>query len=189
MMKVILSVMLLVTMSFGWLSENYTGYGDTSVITGFKADSLKFSRIFRHGAYQNLRVDIMAADTSTAGFHADSLDFVWGLQTGHPVYNASGVLDTSWNEELMILDTLSRWDTLYSPAGIGSYIVYGTDGTFSNTRKLKDTTSVTGFIKQTSNPSIEWDVLVRGFAKGASGNDVGSFLKVWFNFVWRNKDK
>jgi len=164
--------------------ENYQGYGDTSVVQKFKADSLKYTRIFAMQSNKNMRIDVLASDTSTAGFSADSLHFVWGVQTGHPSLNASGLRDTAWNNILIVVDTLEQLDSLYTPACAGSYVVLGTSNTYTRTRRIKDTLSITGFTKMTKHISLDYDVLIRGFVKGLTGNDKGSFLKIMFTFIW-----
>lgn len=189
MTKIFSIVLLIVAIAYsGWFGENYQGYGDTSVVQKFKADSLKYTRIFSGYSYKDLRIDVMASDTSTAGFSADSLNFAWGVQTGHPVYNASGLRDTAWNSMLIVLDTCEQLDSLYTPACAGSYVVMSTTGTYTKTRRLKDTLSVTGFTKMTAQPDIDYDIFIRGFVKGLTGNDKGSFLKLMFTFFWGAKE-
>jgi hypothetical protein len=188
MARIFSIIMLIAASSWAWLGDNYTGYGDTAVIQKFKADSLKYTRLFRMSAYREMRVDLLANDTSSTGFHADSCYFVWGLQTAHPIFNSAGSRDTAYDEEFIILDTFSRYDSLYFPIGAGSYIDMGTDGTYNNTKKMKDTLSVSGFAKQSRSPAIDYDVWVRGFVKGITGNDKGSFLNIRFNFLWREKE-
>jgi hypothetical protein len=183
-MKKWLMVLALCSMAFGFANDNYTGYGDTSNVPGFKSNLTKYSKWFRLSAYLNSRLDIMANDTSSAGFASDSVKFIWGIQTGHPVYNASGARDTVISKMKIVLDTFdvkSGWlpDTL---------IQVGTDYSFSQVQGLVDTVNVTGYAVQTSNFAPEWDVWIRGFATGLSGNKVGSYVKILFSLTRKEKN-
>lgn len=177
-MRIFLWIFLIFVVSFGRFGNNYTGTGDTSNITDFKADSLKYSRTFAKSKYFHMIAEVLVNDTSFDGFSADSTYFAWGIQTGHPVLDSADNLDTAWNEELLVCDTVKRYDSSYAP----TYIEISSDGSFSNVLKVIDTTSITGFAKQSHNPSPNWDVLFRGWVKGITGNEVGSFLLFRFNF-------
>jgi hypothetical protein len=158
-------------------TENYAGWGDTSVLTTFRADSLKYSRAFLLSQYENLRVDFMVNDTDAAGFVSDSVKAYWGIQTGHPCLNSSGVVDTVWNHDLVIADTI---DLLTTTNAGPKYFAMDSAGNYANTRKSIDTTNVTGFAVQSRNISPYWDVYVRCFAKGLTGNNKGSMLSARF---------
>lgn len=179
-MKIFLWIFLCFVFTFGRsnFGSNYTGTGDTSNITDFRADSLKYSRTFKKSKYFHMIAEVLVNDTSSAGFSADSTYFAWGIQTGHPVLDSANNLDTAWNEEMLVCDTVTRYDSSYAP----TYIEIPANGNFDNVLKVIDTTSVTGFAKQSHNPSPNWDVLFRGWAQGIAGNEEGSFLIFRFNF-------
>ena len=177
---------LFVLMSVGvcFSNENYTGYGGTEfidTIDDFRTDSLKYSKAFNLSKYENLRVDVLADDTSSAGFESDSVHFRWGIQTGHPIKNASGLLDTSWNPVLIVLDTLNSvagtWGPQYAPMGV--------DGTTNNSFGVIDSLSVTGLMMQSKSPVVDWDVLFRGWAQSMTSNKKSKFIFLKFNVVQR----
>lgn len=183
MKQTVLLILCIFSLSQAWLSENYTGYGDTSQIANFKADSIKYSRVFSYSGYYNIRADLLVNDTAAAKFGSDSIALVWGIQTGHPILDSAKARDTAWSKELYILDTLVRSSATFRD----TMILIGLDGAYSNVRNIADTVSVRGFIKQSKAPSIEWDVLYRGFVKGLTGNRKGKPLMVRFSFTRREK--
>jgi hypothetical protein len=183
MKRVLLFVFCMFSLSNAWLNENYTGYGDTSQIANFKADSIKYTKVFNYSGYYNIRADILVNDTGTAKFGADSIALIWGIQTGHPILDSAKARDTAWSKELYICDTLVRSSATYRD----TMILIALDGTYENKRNVADTSSVKGFIKQSKAPSIEWDVLYRGFAKGLTGNRIGKPLLLRFSFTRKEK--
>lgn len=167
--KSLISLGVLVALLFGQ-NLNYNGNNDTGTFASFKADSLKYSAIYSLSGFENLRVDMMANDTNAAGYASDSIKFVWGIQTGHPAYNRSGLMDTVWCDPLLV-------DTMQVSNATKTYIVLGTDGTFSTVKGLVDTLTVTGYAYQSRNFAPEWDVWFRVWARGITGNRVGGWVK------------
>jgi hypothetical protein len=188
-MKQLLLLLMVVSCIFAKRNDSNlsTGWENLDTILSFNADSLKYTGVYNLSGYQNLRVDVYTRDTSTAGYSADSVNFAWGLQTGHETINSSGNRDTVWTPLKYICDTLSRYDSLYSDSS-ASYVEVGLDGTYNNIKRLKDTLSVTGYIVQTTNFSPMWDVLMRGWVQGLAGNDVGSMLDVKMLFLQRVRE-
>jgi hypothetical protein len=183
-MKSFLFVLMFAASSFAFWGDNTTGYRDTANIQAFRADSIKYTPWFRLASYLNVRADVMANDTSSAGFASDSLAFVWGIQTGHVTENSSNVRDTLPNKKLIVCDTLSRWkwrcaDTLMQADTMGSFV---------SPYLLTDTVSLSGFATQSCNVSPEWDSWYRGFVKGLSGNKVSKFIKARMLFVRQEKN-
>ena len=185
MQKIITIILFTIFLTNAWINENYTGYGDTSTVANFYSDTTLYSKWFRHSSYQNLRVEVLFDDTSSAGFLNDSVCFIWGLQTGHPILNSGDTLDTAICKQWICLDTASRFDSTWND----TIIQYGTDGTFNDVLKQTDTASVKGFARQGAQPAINWDCLVRGWAKGKTGNKKASKVKLRWNFLWRSKDE
>jgi glycosidase len=54
-------------------AENWNGWLDTSNIDGFRVDSLKYSKAWDLGRYENVAVVVKANDSSSAGFSSDSI--------------------------------------------------------------------------------------------------------------------
>ena len=181
-MKPVLIVLAVVFGLFAQASENYNGWGDTSRIAEFRADSLKYSKVFQLSKYENLRIDMMIADTAAATFAADSIKTQWGVVFGHPVLSITGVRDTVWSNEWLVIDTLNALTT--TNAAI-KYNVYGTDGTYNTILGAHDTLSVSGFIVQSRAITPAWDVFFKVWVKGLTGNNVSGFLNTRVNVVRR----
>lgn len=152
---------------------NYNGFLDTSNITTFRADSLKYSKAFPLSQLENFVLDVCVNDTSAAKFAGDSVKFYWWIERGHPALNAAGTLDTIWNTINPLLV-----DTFFVTAGkyTQTFATLGTDGSFLTTAQLIDTTSLADFMVQSRSFAPPFDVLVRVGHKGLTGNEKGSFL-------------
>lgn len=160
---------------------NTSGYGDTTTITTFKADSLKYSSVFLSSAFENKRVVVAFNDTDAAGFKSDSVKFYYYIQTGARVYNSSNKIDTQWTSG-PILDTV---DMLTAGNYTLALTAMGTDGTFLDQAKYIDTTWVSGYAINARNFSPPWAPLIRFAFKGLTGNNVGSFIKLRVSLVQR----
>lgn len=171
-MKTILIVLCIIGVA---VSENYNwiGYGDTTILKSFKADSLKYGKTRLLGTYANMRVDVWANDTSSAGYASDSIAFMWGVQVGHPFKNSSGTLCTLWSKQKLLVDTFM----LSSGIVTDTFVVQGLNGTYNMLRNVIDT-SRTDFMRQTDGVIPEWDVFVRTWYKGIAGNEKGSMLSI-----------
>lgn len=147
--------------------KNYWGWGDTSQIAEFAADSLKYSRTFTLGDPDGLRLIVMCDDTASAGFASDSVAFYFGYQTGCPMLDSSGSVDTLWDVPI-ILDTIE----------IDSFGVYksGTSsaaGVPTIAKNNVDTLQIDGFAVKSMRFQPYYDVLIRYYFKGLTGNSVG----------------
>jgi hypothetical protein len=163
------------------MDNNFNGIGDTTNVPSFRVDSLKVTKAFQLSAYENLRIDILCNDTTTAGFTLDTANFKWGFQTGHQIMNGSGKLDTLWNPQRIVCDTFKTLSGVY---GL-QYTILDSTGVYNEIGKIIDTTSVSGFAVQSKNISPMWDCLIRVWVKGLSGNQTHTFLKLWVNIVHR----
>jgi hypothetical protein len=163
---------------------NWNGLLDTAIITGFKADSLKYSKGFPLSQYEDIRASLKVDDTDVTGFYGDSVDIQWGWQTFHLCYNSSGVADTCFDQRV-IADTL---DT----AAIGKCeVVLGTSdssGVVFRSHKYADTLGCSGFAVQSKWFLPEWDEYVRFWVKGIVGNNrvAGGALRVVVDVKRRN---
>lgn len=174
MMRSMLLLLVSFSLCFSQFS-NTTGRADTSKFIGFKADSLKYSRLLKLSAYENVRIDMFANDTNTAGYGSDSVAFEWGVQNVHTCYNASGALDTVFSNRFTI-DTFRISVANCVPATVEFDSLTGSPVKMQ-LRKI-DTLNVTGLAYQTRNPSVEWDDMFRVWIKGLTGNRVGGFVRV-----------
>lgn len=186
-MKLLSKVILLLCLSLAavWAGEplNYNGYlSDTSNITDFRADSLKYSKTFLLSQYENSKFRVVFNDTTAAGFANDSVKFYYFVQLGAPVLNGSNKLDTSWNNNPIVIDTV---DMLTSGNFATQYSYLGSDNTFTEVMKVIDTTYVTGLACNTHTFTIPWDVFVRVGIKGLTGNNKDAFLKLRIDRVAR----
>lgn len=163
---------------------NYNGYlVDTSKITDFRADSLKYSRVYLLSQYENSRIRVCVDDTTAARFASDSVNFYYFVQTGSPCLNSNNKLDTAWNINPLVIDTVN-----FAATGCftTTYSILQTDFTYSETMKLVDTTSVTGFATNSHTWPALWDVFVRVGVKGVAGNNKDAFLKLRIDRIARN---
>ena len=188
MKQVIVSLILslLVGSAAGaWLDPplNYEGYGDTNQISAFKADSLRYSKVFPLSQWENLRVRICFNDTAATGYANDSANFYYFIQTGAPCLDAGGKLDTAWDPNVIMVDTID-------PATAGNwgkkYNQLYNDGTFTETMKTLDSAEVTGYATNSHALSMPWNVYLRVGVKGLSHNKIGKFIKVRVDVLRRD---
>lgn len=151
---------------------NWTGYGDTCTITAFRADSLKYSRARALSAYENLRIDVWAQDTSSAGYASDSISFTWGIQMGH-AYDSQAVRCTLWVQPRVCADSFR----LSSAIKKDTFAVIDTNGSYYVFKNIVDT-SKSDYARQSCSLTPNWDVLFRTWYKGATGNKKNRFLVV-----------
>lgn len=169
-----------------WAGEplNYNGYlVDTSNITTFRADSLKYSRVYSLSQYENSRIRVCVDDTSAARFASDSVKFYYFVQIGSPCLNSNNKLDTAWNNNPLIIDTV---DFSSSGCFTTTYSTLLNDYTYTETMKLIDTSNVTGFATNSHTWPALWDVFVRVGVKGLTGNNKDAFLKLRIDRIARN---
>ena len=174
-MRALLAVLVLAAMASP-MADNNSGFGDTSNIANFNADSLKYSKWYQLSPFENLVMIVMANDTSATGFRNDSVKFFWGIQYGDPVLNASGKRDTAFRNSCVIDTFDARTAANLNPT---TYGLFDSTGTEYLGLKQIDTVQVTGFMTQDRSISPEWHSYFRFFCKGLTTNKVGRFLKVW----------
>lgn len=180
--KILVLAIAVVSLGFS-KSDNWNGWKDTSNISGFRADSLKYSKVFELSDWENLRIDVMANDTATANLSADSTKFYWWFETGHPCLNASNLLDTFWQKaDPLVIDT---FDITTAGNRAITYRLLGTDGVFSGPSKTIDTSTVSGFAVQSRALTSECDVWFRIGHKGMTGNKTSTYIKLRDNIVRR----
>jgi hypothetical protein len=165
-------LLLLIGLMFSFViaepGSNWNGYGDTAAIKNFKADTTIYSKIFNLSGFENIRVSCYANDTSSAGFASDSLRFYWGVQTGHMSWITTKVSSPvyEWGP-LLVVDT---FDILTTANRNFTKLSLLEDGSFVNTMKKIDSSSISGWAYQTRSVATEWDVVYRYFAIGYAGN-------------------
>jgi hypothetical protein len=172
-MKIIVALLLLASCVFAQ-DANWMGYKDTSRINTFRADSLKYSKTFPLSAFENVRIDVFANDTSAAGFKSDSIKFVWGIQTGHWAYTTSNTDKPVWVwAPQVVIDTFNTVDTLKM---VLARKVMDSYGTIESQIGYVDTLNFSGFAYQTRNFAPEWDQSFRVWFRGVTGNKKASFV-------------
>ena len=183
-MKKILMILALALCVFGQANENWNGYGDTSLVASFRADSLKYSKTFKLSSMENCRFDVYAADTGAAGFANDSVSFIWGIQTGHYAFTSASarVPTITWAQQLLV-DTFTISSANCTPARM---VLSSSQGyVYDQTLTTIDTSSVPGWAYQSRAVSPEWDQVYRFWFKGLTGNNVSGFLKLTAQAVRR----
>jgi hypothetical protein len=171
-MRFLAIVLLLAGFSFG--AENWSGAFDTTWIRDTLGNGeVSYGAADELSDGENARVVVLVNDTSSAGFASDSVNVRWGFQTGMIVFNASGSRDTAWDERVVV-------DTLVTASfGSSSVAVHGSDGIITRTwSKRADTTYVSGFAYQSRLVVPEWDVVVRLWFEGITGNKQGKPLRL-----------
>jgi hypothetical protein len=176
-----LVIIAMVCLSYGQ-NANTTGWLDTSRIATFKADSLKYSKIFPLSAYENIRVNVFANDTASAGFSGDSIKFVWGYRTLHKGFTSTNLTNRYVYDQEVVLDT---FDILTAGNMVRKRIVLDADYAAPYNKKFIDTLLVTSWAYQTIQFQPLWDVNIQFFAKGLTGNKVGRFVPLVFQVVQR----
>jgi len=163
--------------------ENSTGPYDTTIVSNFRSDSLKYSKVMSISAYQNAVIVVSADDTSAAGFASDSINFAikyrLGLRTWGKLSNSGKLYpDTAWSKE-WALDTFNIKGTnkIYQAAA-DQTIDQTTDQPLS-TYGLIDTLNVSKFATLIRTPIIPaWAELIQIEVKGLAGNKIGSYIRL-----------
>lgn len=171
-MKSILIVLMFVAFSFS-VDMNYNGYGDTSLISNFKADSLKYGKIRTLSQYENVVIDVWVNDTSSAGYASDSIGFYWGYQTGHPFRDGSGTICTLWTRPRVMVDSF----VMSSAIKKDTFTIADSNYTYYTFYNVVDT-SKTDFARQSKLIVPQWDVFYRTWFKGKASNKKIRFLSI-----------
>ena len=160
--------------------ENFNGL-DTCNIKGVKGTALVYSRGFKLGAWTYQRFDILANDTTAAGFASDSVKFVWGIQTYHPILGHTNLSKKYAYGPRVVCDTFDLLSLT-----LPGVIQIAEDGTFTPPHGAVDTTSLTTYAIQSRNIAPEWDVYYRIWVQGVTGNKNGDSVAVVFQGVRGN---
>lgn len=183
-MKQILIVLMLACLGFSQ-TLNWTGYGDTSNIANFRADSTKYSKAFPLSQWENLRLDVIFDDTTEAGRGSDSVKFYYWIEYGHLALTLANKVDTIWNtQDPVVVDTV---DALTADNFIAVSRVLADDGTYDYPLKTIDTISFAagGGSVQSRNFPQDWDMFFRVGFKGVTGNNTDAMLKLRANVIRR----
>jgi len=161
-------------------TNNWQGTGDTA-IEYLSTTNECTTRVFSLTDYDYNRLVVAFKDTSNDDFASDSTVFYYWFQTGSPIYNSSGSLDTAWDNKVVI-DSVDN-------DNFGTNIGYmDSTGTIYRSYLTIDTAAVSGYAFQSRNFAPEWDVLIRFGAKGLTGNKIGSAVKIMFTKLNRLYD-
>ncbi len=152
---------------------NVTTVWDTAVITDFKADSIKSTKAFQVGRYEDPAVIVLVDDTSSAGFASDSIGVLVGFIGGYLTFDSSYAIDTTWRQDSVTIDTV-----LTANLGAGSMGTTDVSGTVTATDGGVDTSNVTGWAVWSQYYTPPWYPLLKYFVKGVGDNETGSNLKL-----------
>ncbi|MBN1294374.1 MAG: hypothetical protein JXB48_21235 [Candidatus Latescibacteria bacterium] len=155
---------------------NYSGYKDTAGVIDFNADSSGFTKALELSQYENMRVSVMANDTSSSGYASDSIFFQWGIQLGDVVINSSGIRDTTWLEKILV-DTfdIATSGNLVVPVKTPDSLGY-----CGQAKLFIDTSNVTGYAVQNRAVFPYWSPVFRFWYSGLTGNITGSYVRLIF---------
>jgi hypothetical protein len=162
---------------------NWNGVLDTAIISGFRSDSLKWSRGFGLSAGQDVRVVFKVNDTAIVRLGSDSIGIQWGYMT------FCQCLDTSQNvstpdtcvDQAIIVDTMDA--TAIAKSGTFGYT--DSTGEIHRSHRYADTLHCKGWVTQSKSLYPEWDQYIKFFVKGIGNNDPRYYLKVQFQVIRR----
>ncbi len=186
MIKRLIFLFLIPAMLFG---RNFgREYGDTAYIPDtLQADTLKYTRVFTIDDKEELRVVVMANDTSVAGLTSDSIYFDYGYQFGELVLNSSGNRDTAWGDRIqidsMVLDSFGK-------VNVGTMVA---TGVLTSYYGGADTSAVSGYAVKVRRIAMDWGQVwgsyIRFWAKGRARNRKGKILLLCFDLkYWIRND-
>jgi len=167
-MKTILIILLAAGLCFSE-SYNYSGYLDTSNVTGLSGTAEVQSKTFQLSKGEDMRIIIACDDRSLNGYANDSVQFEWGLQTFTLALDSSGsTVDTAWGTKFAV-DSVSS--DSFGIVHIGQTSGNG-DATITFPTGLGDvdTIHMAGFAVQSRWIVPPWDVFFYVWAKGLTGN-------------------
>jgi len=174
--KTLAVVLMCVAMVSAYNSPyNWKGYSDTSNIGGMKATATGYSSAFILTDGEDLRILMKADDTTAAGYKNDSVQFEWGYQLGTITKGTSGVRDTLWSaEDMIVVDTMDA-----DSFGVGQRGTTATNGTITRVwERAADTSDVAGWAIQSRRIVPEWAEIFRFWATGLAGNLTADSVKV-----------
>jgi hypothetical protein len=163
MRKIFLFLVVLAVAVSAQVSLNFRGYADTSRFTTWCKDSLHVTAPFKLFETTSACVLIFVFDdTIHAARKADSVHAELGYETGNPIINLSGTIDTVWSakEALDTINTVEGIAKMYNPALCG--IEYS--------RGAIDTTVGTSQSAAWNTFTPMWGPYIRFYAKGLASN-------------------
>lgn len=187
MKRICLLLLLSVSACLAWTKSDatdaWTGIDTANTFNTYaKYDTLKFTKAFKLSQFENLTVNVLTNDTTSAGFASDSVGVRWGYQLLSPCSSTSSI-DTCFDQQIFKVDSILTANFGAYTARIGTY---GPDGTITRTDGLVDTLGPTGYATQKRNISgLEWDVYIRFWVKGIGNNKKTTAVPVKFNVLRR----
>jgi hypothetical protein len=180
MFKSLLLSLVLFSACFAQIKANWYGLYDTSNVSTFKKDSLKFSKVFNLTDYENRVGLLLINDTTNAGIRRDSAKVEVGYRLGYIVLNSTGNIDTAWLG-LRIKDTTNLLDSTRALSNTTRFL----DTNY--VPGYYDTTNVTGFaVAPLVFPAgIDWAPLIQWYAYALTGTKAGQFIRLRFAFPKR----
>lgn len=178
MKRAILAVLFLAAVCFAQ-SDNSNGYLDTACCRACSTTVAWFSKGFRLANYGNLRISVRAQDTSAAGYANDSVNGKWGYQTYHLGQTTGTTVDTVFDEPVVVdsfkMTTSANLRNFSSAVAVNG--TYDSLGNLVRNWGVIDTVGFASWATQTRLVAPEWDVYVRFFWVGLTGNRVAGKIK------------
>jgi hypothetical protein len=155
---------------------NWNGLIDTAVITGFKSDSVKWTKAFPLSQYEDIRVILKARDTAVVGFKFDSIGIAWGWLTFslcQDTLHSISIPDTCYDQPV-IIDTL---DTV-AMLKCRTYGSVDSNANVFRSHRYADTLGCAGWAIQSKWFLPEWDQYIKFFVKGIARNRTAKGIPV-----------
>jgi hypothetical protein len=164
MNRMIAVLLVMLAVSVG--ADNSTGWRyqwtiDTTLANG----ELAYGSVWDLSKWENTKLVVKVADTSSAGLSSDSINLAVGYQVGTVTLNFSGLRDTLWSS-VIYLDTV-RTDSLGKPGSLFEDAL----GDFYRFHGGVDTSDVSGFACLEVALVPEWGELFRVVLRGITGNN------------------
>ena len=185
MIKQLLTILFITFATFATNNDNWNWLLDIGEIEDTLTNGVTgYTEAFNLSNGEDTRVLLMVDDTSSAGFASDSVNIVWGYQTGSMVINTSNVVDTLWDDHITI-------DTCVTDSfGVSVHGSVASDGSLTREwNQRSDTSSVTGYAVQSRWFIPEWDMVIRFWSTGVTGNNGDSELLLRIAYkqrLWSN---
>src|SRR4030042_951013 len=162
---------------------NWNGILDTAIISGFRSDSLKWSKGFQLSAGQDVRVILKVNDTAMPGLGSDSIGIRWGYMTFcHCLDTAQNVaVPDTCVDQAIVVDTMDATAIAKS----GTFASSDSAGYLQRNHRYADTLRCRGWVTQSRSLYPEWDQYIKFFVKGIGDNDPRYYLKVHFQVIRR----
>jgi hypothetical protein len=143
---------------------------DTAIVSTLKSGTSAYSKWMQLSDAEDITVILKMKDTTAAGFASDSFAFVFGYQTGNPVFDSTNLArnEVYSRSPLYVLDTLIT-DSLGKAEG--AYAIEAYDGSITETTGRIDTTNCPVWAVYQRPFYPRWGVFIRFFFVPLTGHN------------------